>query len=74
MALTLLLLGGAMVLLGGAWHAVRRVLVAPFPKRGLVARIIPPEPAAEAEGGDEEPRTLRHAEAGPIDAHFVAAG
>ncbi len=46
-AMTLLLLGGAMVLLGGGWHSVRRVLVAPFPKTGLVARIIPPEPDRE---------------------------
>ena len=45
--MTLLLLGGAMVLLGGGWHSVRRVLVAPFPKTGLVARIIPPEPSRE---------------------------
>ncbi|MEE2692049.1 MAG: hypothetical protein VX640_10975 [Pseudomonadota bacterium] len=44
-ALTLLLLGGAMVLLGGGWHAVRRLLVAPFPKSGPISRIIPPEPA-----------------------------
>lgn len=43
-AVTLLLLGGAMVLLGGGWHAVRRVLVAPFPKTGPIARIVPPEP------------------------------
>ena len=47
-AATLLLLGGAMVLLGGAWRSVRRVLVAPFPKTGPVARIIPPEPPAKA--------------------------
>lgn len=46
-ALTLLLLGGAMVLLGGGWHVVRRVLIAPFPKSGPIARIIPPEPNAE---------------------------
>lgn len=39
---TLVLLGGAMVLLGGAWHGLRRILVAPFPKSGPVARIIPP--------------------------------
>lgn len=54
-ALTLLLLGGAMVLLGGGWHAVRRVLVAPFPKSGLIARIIPPEPGRgeETEAADE---------------------
>ncbi|MBI1392079.1 MAG: hypothetical protein GC152_04980 [Alphaproteobacteria bacterium] len=43
-AVTLLTLGGAMVLLGAGWHAVRRILVAPFPKTGLIARIIPPEP------------------------------
>ena len=43
-ALTLLLLGGTMVLLGGGWHTVRRFLVSPFPKKGLIARIIPPEP------------------------------
>ncbi|MEO1014958.1 MAG: hypothetical protein AAFX08_07195 [Pseudomonadota bacterium] len=49
-AVTLLALGGAMVLLGAGWHVVRRVLVAPFPKEGLIARIIPPEP-----GPDEEP-------------------
>lgn len=46
-AVTLLVLGGAMVLLGGGWHAIRRVVVAPFPKRGLIARIIPPEPSKE---------------------------
>ena len=44
-AITLLTLGGAMVLLGGGWHAIRRVVVAPFPKRGVIARIIPPEPS-----------------------------
>lgn len=42
-ALTLLVMGGAMVLLGGGWHVARRVLVAPFPKDGLLARIVPPE-------------------------------
>ena len=42
-ASTLLILGGAMVLLGGGWHTVRRALVAPFPKDGAIARIIPPE-------------------------------
>ncbi len=45
---TLLLLGGAMVMLGGGWHSARRVLVAPFPKTGLIARIIPPEPSKQA--------------------------
>lgn len=47
-ALTLLILGGAMVLLGGGWHAARRVLVAPFPKTGPISRIIPPEPPRES--------------------------
>jgi hypothetical protein len=48
MAVTLLVLGGAMVLLGGGWHWLRRIIVAPFPKTGLIARIIPPEPSREA--------------------------
>ncbi len=47
LAVTLLVLGAAMVLLGGGWHAIRRVVVAPFPKRGPIARIIPPEPSKE---------------------------
>lgn len=51
-ALTLLLLGGAMVLLGGGWHTVRRALVAPFPKTGVLARIVPPEPPAGEKRGD----------------------
>ena len=42
-ATTLLILGGAMVLLGGGWHTVRGMLVSGFPKEGLMARIIPPE-------------------------------
>jgi hypothetical protein len=46
-AVTLLVLGGAMVLLGGGWHSLRRAIVAPFPKTGLVARIIPPEPSKD---------------------------
>lgn len=46
-AATLLVMGGAMVLLGGGWHALRRVVVAPFPKEGLIARIVPPEPSKE---------------------------
>lgn len=46
-ALTLLVMGGAMVLLGGGWHAIRRIVVAPIPKTGVVARIIPPEPSRD---------------------------
>lgn len=46
-AVTLLVLGGAMVLLGGGWHTLRRIVVAPFPKEGLIARIIPPEPSKD---------------------------
>ena len=41
-ATTLLVLGGIVVLLGVAWTPVRRVLTAPFPNAGLIARIIPP--------------------------------
>ena len=43
LAITLLLLGGSMVLLGGGWHSVRRFIIAPFPKSGPIARIIPPQ-------------------------------
>ncbi|MEL6111258.1 MAG: hypothetical protein AAFR20_00500 [Pseudomonadota bacterium] len=41
-AVTLLVLGGAMVLLGGGWKTVRRILIKPFPKTGWIARVIPP--------------------------------
>ncbi len=41
--LTLLILGGSMVLLGGGWKTVRRWLTAPFPKSGPVSRIVPPD-------------------------------
>lgn len=41
-AVTLLALGGVVVLLGAAWTPVRRILTAPFPKTGFMARIIPP--------------------------------
>jgi hypothetical protein len=41
-ATTLITLGGAMVLLGGAWHRLRGLIIAPFPKSGPIARIIPP--------------------------------
>lgn len=47
-ALTLLLLGGAMVLLGGAWHSARKLLIGGFPKTGPISRIIPPEALARA--------------------------
>ncbi|WP_439636920.1 hypothetical protein [Oceanicaulis sp.] len=40
-ATTLLVLGGIVVLLGVAWTPVRRVLTAPFPNEGVIARIIP---------------------------------
>ena len=42
-AVTLLILGGAITLLGAGWHVIRGVLIAPFPKTGPIARIIPPE-------------------------------
>jgi hypothetical protein len=47
-AATLLIVGASMVLLGSGWHAIRRVLVAPFPKSGFLARIVPPEPEKAA--------------------------
>lgn len=41
-AVTLLLLGGFVVVLGAAWTPLRRVLLAPVPKEGPLARIFPP--------------------------------
>ncbi len=41
-AITLLVLGGIVVLLGAAWNPVRSVLLAPFPSSGPLARIFPP--------------------------------
>lgn len=41
-AVTLLLLGGTVVLLGAAWDPVRRILLAPFPSGGPIARLFPP--------------------------------
>jgi len=46
-AVTLLLLGGVVVLLGAAWNPVRRILLAPVPGSGPLARIFPPVSAAE---------------------------
>ncbi|XBQ15735.1 MAG: hypothetical protein ABL308_12350 [Oceanicaulis sp.] len=46
-AITLLLLGGFVVLLGAAWNPVRRVLLAPFPKSGPIARVFPPADGRE---------------------------
>jgi hypothetical protein len=46
-AVTLLLLGGTVVLLGAAWNPVRRILLAPFPSSGPLARIFPPVNAHE---------------------------
>ena len=42
-ALTLLLLGGLMVLLGGGWKTARRIATRAFPRTGPISRIIPPE-------------------------------
>ncbi|WP_158291656.1 hypothetical protein [Marinicauda algicola] len=41
-AVTLLALGGVVVILGAAWNPVRRVLLAPFPRQGPLARLFPP--------------------------------
>lgn len=46
-ASTLLALGGTVVLLGAGWRGVRRVLTAPFPKTGAMARVIPPVTVGE---------------------------
>jgi hypothetical protein len=47
LAITLLTLGGVVVLLGAAWNPVRRVLLAPVPSDGPLARIFPPVSAVE---------------------------
>ena len=41
-AITLLTLGGIVVLLGAAWNPVRSILLAPVPSDGPIARIFPP--------------------------------
>ncbi len=46
-AVTLLTLGGVVVLLGAAWNPARRIFTAPFPNSGPLARIIPPVTPAE---------------------------
>ena len=46
-AVTLLTLGGVVVLLGAAWTPVRRILLIPFPKAGPLARLFPPPGGAE---------------------------
>lgn len=42
---TLVLLGGAIVLLGAGWKTARRIVLAAIPGHGTLARIFPPEPA-----------------------------
>lgn len=46
-AVTLLVLGGIVVLLGAAWNPVRRILLLPIPQGGPLGRIFPPVSAAE---------------------------
>ncbi|MDP3494667.1 MAG: hypothetical protein Q8R82_16270 [Hyphomonadaceae bacterium] len=43
--LTALLVGGAIVLLGGGWRTARRFILKLFPQQGTLGRIFPPEPA-----------------------------
>jgi hypothetical protein len=43
--LTALIVGGAIVLLGGGWRTARRVILKLFPQEGTLGRIFPPEPA-----------------------------
>ncbi len=44
-AVTLIVLGGGVVLLGAGWHAARRAILAPLPKTGPLSRLFPPENA-----------------------------
>jgi len=46
-AVTLLVLGGVVVLLGAAWNPVRSLLLTPFPSSGPLARIFPPANGSE---------------------------
>jgi len=46
-AVTLLVLGGVVVVLGAAWNPVRRILLLPVPQVGPLGRIFPPVSAAE---------------------------
>lgn len=43
--LTALIIGGAIVLLGGGWRTARRAILKAFPHEGTLGRIFPPEPA-----------------------------
>jgi len=43
--LTALIIGGAIVLLGGGWRTARRAILKIFPQQGTLGRIFPPEPA-----------------------------
>jgi hypothetical protein len=43
--LTALIIGGAIVLLGGGWRTARRAILKLFPQDGTLGRIFPPEPA-----------------------------
>ncbi|MEO0467243.1 MAG: hypothetical protein AAF216_11935 [Pseudomonadota bacterium] len=47
---TLLILGGAVVLIGGGWSTARRVVLSVLPRGGLFDRLFPPEPKALATG------------------------
>lgn len=42
--LTALIVGGAIVLLGGGWRTARRAILKVFPQEGTLGRIFPPEP------------------------------
>jgi hypothetical protein len=44
-SISLLLLGGGIVLLGAGWKTARRIVLAFMPKHGIFARIFPPETA-----------------------------
>lgn len=42
--LTALIVGGAIVLLGGGWRTARRLVLKGLPRRGMMDRVFPPEP------------------------------
>lgn len=47
---TLLILGGAVVLIGGGWSTARRIVLGVLPRGGVFDRLFPPEPKGLATG------------------------
>ncbi|MEL6663483.1 MAG: hypothetical protein AAFR33_10815, partial [Pseudomonadota bacterium] len=42
---TLLVLGAAVVLIGGGWSTARRIVLTVLPRGGLMSQVFPDEPA-----------------------------